>query len=287
VNVFDKDLAAKHILEHYRPDDFLAVVLIKRGPDGKTLGVSHEYATAEALSSDRRQAHFRAANASGSDVYITVNALVAGTRNREKGDVLAIRHLFLDIDKSGPAVLRGVLESRELPKPRKVLCTSPSKYQVLWRVEGFSPDQAESVVRGMAIKYEADQSVWDCARILRMPGFRNHKIQDRFHAVSVVRSEPSIGILTPADFPVFPELERQIARGEGRKLEPGHSSKSERDWAMVLRKLERDEDPTAVKSWLERERPDKPNPGKYADYTVEKARQYRQRHPAASRCPKR
>ena len=49
--------------------------------------VKHEYATAEALASDRRQAHFRAANAAGADLYLTVNALVPGTHNREKRDV--------------------------------------------------------------------------------------------------------------------------------------------------------------------------------------------------------
>src|SRR3979409_1051660 len=83
VKMFDKNLVAKHILEHYRPDDFLAAVLIKRGPDRKTLGVSHEYATAEVLSSDRRQAHFRAANASGSDLYTSQSTPLY--RGRETG----------------------------------------------------------------------------------------------------------------------------------------------------------------------------------------------------------
>src|SRR5262249_6364476 len=67
-----------HICEHYKPDDYLAAVLITRSADGKVVAVKHEYATAEALASDRRQAHFRAANAAGADLYLTVNALVPG-----------------------------------------------------------------------------------------------------------------------------------------------------------------------------------------------------------------
>jgi hypothetical protein len=98
---FDRKLPSRHIREHYQSDDYLAAVLIWRAPDGKTADIRHEYATAEELASERRQAHFRASNASGADLYLTVNALVPGTHNREKSDVQTIRHLYLDVDRVG------------------------------------------------------------------------------------------------------------------------------------------------------------------------------------------
>lgn len=281
--MFDKSIASRHISEHYRPNDYLAAVLITRGAGGKATEVKHEFATAEALAGERRMAHFRAANASGADIYLTVNTLKAGTRNREKRDVETIRHLYIDVDENGPEVLKGVLSSH-LPKPSKVLLTSPGKYQLLWKVEGFTPDQAESIVRGMTRQYGADQAVWDCARILRIPGFRNHIIGDKLHVVSAVPGDRSAGGLTPADFPAFPELERQIAGGEGKKLGAGHHSQSEVDWGRVLRRLERNEDPAAIKAWLERERQDKARPAAYAEGTVNRAMAYRQRQGGAARC---
>jgi hypothetical protein len=63
----------------------------------------------------------------------------------------------------------------EMPRPWAIIESSPGKYQVLWRVEGFPQDQAEVVTRGLAHHFGADQSVWDAARVLRLPGFRNCK----------------------------------------------------------------------------------------------------------------
>ena len=100
--VLDKNIPADHIRKHYQSDDYLAAVLIYRGKDGKALSVKHEYATAAVLAGEKRQAHFRAANADGADIYVTVNSLVPGTHHREKRDVQTIRHLYLDVDLGMP-----------------------------------------------------------------------------------------------------------------------------------------------------------------------------------------
>jgi hypothetical protein len=180
------------------------------------------------------------------------------------------------------------MKSRELPHPSTVIATSPGKMQVLWRVENFAKDEAEAVVRGMAARYGGDQAVWDCARILRLPGFRNCKPQyvKPFYT-RILPGENTYRILRPEDFPVFPELERQIAHAEVRKIAPKHHSRSEEDWARVLRKLAKGEDPEAVKAWLEKERHDKASPKYYAARTVDRALQFRQRHPLQRHCPNR
>jgi hypothetical protein len=270
--MFDTRIPVKHITEHYQPDDYLAAVLIRRDVDGETISVKHEYATAEALSNERRQAHFRAANAGGADLYLTVNALVPGTHNREKRDVQTIRHLYLDVDRSGPEVLDRIMRAEHLPSPSTVIATSPGKLQVLWRVEGFSKDEAEAVVRRMAAAYGADQAVWDCARILRIPGFRNVKYKEPFYA-RILPGERSEKILTPADFPKYPDLGRQITRGYMRQIPAGHHSMSEREWGQVMQKLEHGQDRVGVERWLAEQAltRGKPRPEDYAKRTVENA----------------
>ena len=108
--MFDADIPSRYIEAHYEPSDRLAVVLINR----KTGTIKHEFGSAEFLASPRYQAHLRAANAHGADVYLTVNALNPDARRRTKTDVAAIRHLYLDIDEGGPAALNKLLLDRDI-----------------------------------------------------------------------------------------------------------------------------------------------------------------------------
>jgi hypothetical protein len=152
--------------------------------------IKHEFASAEFFASPRYLAHLRAANAHGADVYLTVNTLKPEAKRRTKADVETVRHLYLDIDRGGPAALKKVLLDPDMPKPHSVLESSPGKYQVLWQVENFSPQHAETVTRGLARKFDADVGVWDSARVLRMPGFRNHKYETAYYVVEIPISPP-------------------------------------------------------------------------------------------------
>ena len=49
------------------------------------------------------------------------------------------------------------------------------KYQVLWRVEGFTFEQQESALKLLAITFGGDPACTDCNRVLRLPGFLNRK----------------------------------------------------------------------------------------------------------------
>jgi len=279
--VLDKNIPADHIRKHYQSDDYLAVVLIYRGKDGKALSVKHEYATADVLAGEKRQAHFRAANANGADIYLTVNSLVPGTHHREKRDVQAIRHLYLDVDRDGPAVLERILAS-PLPRPSTVIASSPGKLQILWRVSGFGKQEAEATVLGLALQYGADATVWDCARILRLPGFRNTKYQVPYYA-RVLAGDRSSGILIVRDFPQYPGRLRDLVPELRQKIPDGHHSMSEREWGQVMRKLEKGETPALVRSWLaqQAEGRGKPRPEDYAKRTVENAMRQFQNRPRA------
>ena len=279
--MLDKNIPADHIRKHYQSDDYLAAVLIYRGEDGKALSVKHEYATAAVLASEKRQAHFRAANADGADIYVTVNSLVPGTHHREKRDVQAIRHLYLDVDRDGPAVLQRILAS-PLPRPSTVIASSPGKLQILWRVSGFGKQEAEATVLGLALQYGADATVWDCARILRLPGFRNTKYQEPYYA-RVLAGERSSGILMAGDFPQYPDKLRHLIPEVRQKIPDGHHSMSEREWGQVMRKLEKGEAPALIRSWLAQQAGNrgKPRPDDYAKRTVENAIRQFQNRPRA------
>jgi len=276
--MFDPEIPSRYIAANYEPSDRLAVVLINR----ETGTIKHEFGSAEFLASPRYQAHLRAANAHGADVYLTVNALKPDANRRTKTDIAAIRHLYLDIDEGGPAALNRLLLDRDMPKPHSVLESSPGKYQVLWQVENFSPQHAETVVRGLARRFGADVAVWDTARVLRLPGFRNHKYETSHYVVEIPNSPPPYR-LRPMDFPAFPVSLPQAA--EPRDLAPNHQagsyhSQSERDWAFANRALDRGEDPAVIKQKIATFRHDKHNPDYYAERTVDKAQTARHSSPA-------
>src|ERR1700733_657785 len=76
-------------------------------------------------------------NHGGANVYVAANPLRSGSRKRTKECIALVRHLYIDIDTDGDARLATLCASDAVPTPTAVLSTSPGKYQVLWRVNGF------------------------------------------------------------------------------------------------------------------------------------------------------
>jgi hypothetical protein len=166
----------------------------------------------------------------------------------------------------------GILRTEGIPNPHHVLNTSPDKHQVIWSVEGFSPEQAEELVRAMAQSFGADQAVWDVARVLRMPGFRNWKYELP-HYVKDIHENPGEHIYRPGDFPTHQKDHPAVVLNDPQKrnTQTGHVSQSERDWAFARRALERGDLPSTVQARIEQFRQDKPNPRYYAQRTVRRA----------------
>ena len=71
------------------------------------------------------------------------------------------------------------LTAAELPDQQ----LSP-KWLIVWKVEGFAPEQAERLQRWLARETGADPAGTDCARVLRLPRLYNHKYA-KPHFVSV------------------------------------------------------------------------------------------------------
>jgi hypothetical protein len=211
----------------------------------------------------------------GCDVYVGMNALKTNAFTRTKHDILAIRHLYADLDRDGSASLAAIEKSTEVPTPNYVLNTSPDKYQVIWRVEDIDLAHAEALLHAIAREFDGDQAATDAARVLRVPGFLNKKydqdflvsaqhLSDRvYHARDFkLRTEP-----VDSDYRQLRRLRSQPTTSEPRPI-----SQSERDWAHVKSALASGANPKELIAQLARSRAnDKSDPQYYARLTVTKA----------------
>src|ERR1035438_6259257 len=110
-------------------------------------------------------------NADGANVYVAANPLRSDSRKRTKECIVAVRHLYLDLDTDGEARLSSLRASDAVPPPNAIISTSLGKYQTLWRVDGFTLEQQESALKLLAITFGGDPACTDCNRVLRLPGF--------------------------------------------------------------------------------------------------------------------
>src|SRR6266700_1027690 len=101
------------------------------------------------------------------NIYAAANPLRPGSRKRTKESIASVRHLYIDIDTDGDARLAALRASEMVPPPTSILSTSPGKYQVLWRVEGFDIVRQEQTLKLLAIAFGADPACTDCNRVLR------------------------------------------------------------------------------------------------------------------------
>ena len=262
----DNSVAPNYIRENFDRDDHIAVVIIKKPAIEQRIDLAGKVAT------DKYQAWLRHLNAVGGDVYIGMSTYQPGSSGRTKGDVAQIKHVFQDFDVNGTQAVKALLERREIPKPNYIIESSPGRFQTIWKVDGFTRARAEAVMAGMGRELGADPAVHDVARVMRLPGFYNHK-RPTPHLVTVEKLLDQVW--TPADFPAYSEhltvtTERRFGVGAPR---PPNApiSQSERDWAEVNRALARGRDPNEVRQELAAKRTDKPNPEYYADITVTKA----------------
>ena len=262
--------APNYIRDNFKPEDRLAVVLVNK----QNNTVVQRIARADSVASEEFQRWLRHMNANKFEVYVSMNSLQPGARGRTKTDIDQIRHVYLDLDEAGPDALKKILDRQDLPKPNYVLNTSPGKYQVVWKAEGFTKDQAEDLQRGLARETGADPAATDCARVLRLPGFYNHK----YGRPHYVRAEKiSEEIATPDRFPARQEEAVHVAPSTRSYPERsttagnGAITQSERDWAYAKRALSRGIPKEQVIEDIMHFRPDKPNPRYYAEHTVSKA----------------
>ncbi len=264
-------LASEYIRSGFRPRDRHAVFLLHR----RSGGVIQRIIAAEDIASNEMLQWLARKNNEGFEVYVGMNALRPNAQGRTKADIADIRHLYLDLDRDAETALSSLQSRQDTPEPNRILDTSPGKLQVVWKVERFTLAEAETLQRRLAGEFGADPAATDAARVLRLPGFLNHKCEPP-HGVGV--RAPSERIHQPGDFGSLKERPqhepvRPSPRAPGR-VNPGHISQSERDWAYAKRELWRGRHPSAVAKAIAKFRKgEKSDPRYYAERTVQRARE--------------
>ncbi len=256
----------------FEPSNRLAV-LVRNRERGET---TQRIATAGKIVEDSFQQWLRFKNEKQSaDIYVGMNPLKPEARARTKEDIHSIRHLYLDLDHEAPRSLAVVEQSNLVPQPNVVIATSPNKFQLVWRVEGFLQEQAEAVLRAMARKFGGDPAATDSTRVLRMPGFVNRKYDVDFTVTAEIRNEQRY---IPHNFRLrtdAAELDPRPTRSAGSRQASSTRqplSQSEHDWAYAKRSLAKGVPPEEVIRQIADYRAnDKANPNYYAQLTVSKA----------------
>jgi hypothetical protein len=276
--------ASEYINDNFKSSDRIAVLVLNRNLGETTQRIT----TAQKAASPEFQAWLRYKNANGADIYVGMNPLKQDASTRTKDDIETIRHLYLDLDHDGSAALEGIKNSDLVPQPNYVLNTSPEKFQVVWKAEGVTLDEAEALQHSMVREFGGDPAATDSTRVLRLPGFTNKKYDQDFY---VKAHAESMQIYHLRDFKV-PIDSQDAPRHHNEEIARGHRapgttlSQSEHDWAYAKRALSRGDDPEQVIRRIADYRgDDKSDPGYYARRTVSKAQDDLQRKSVAVRKP--
>ncbi len=261
--------APEYVLALHAPEDFAAILVRNRARQRTTQRIL----PVDVIAGRKFQAWLDEENLAGGDVFIGMNPIRSNSRYRTKEHIREIRHVYLDLDEDAGASLQAIRTSGDVPNANFVLDTSPGKHQVVWRVESFDASEAERVLRALASSYGGDPAATDISRMLRLPGFRNHKYNNEFvvrvhHETDAVHHRGEFAIQEGS-----PESPRRLEdSGAGRTLPPGHKSQSEADWAYAKRALARGDDPEQIIQRIADYRAaDKADPLYYARLTVMKA----------------
>jgi hypothetical protein len=267
-----RDVGAREYLGTiFEPSDRLAV-LVRNHLSGE---IQQRITSAGRVEEPSFQDWLQFKNREGFDVYIGMNPLKPASRTRTKDDVLSIKHLYLDLDYQGTKSLATIQQSNLVPPPNYVLSTSPDKFQVIWRVEEITQQQAESLLRAMARKFGGDPAATDTTRVLRIPGFANKKYEEAFvvraeHHSDRVHHFPDFKVRIDQFDASYQPLRRNSASSGANRTRA--LSQSEHDWAFAKRALARGADPEEVIQKIRDFRAgDKSDPRYYAAHTVAKA----------------
>src|ERR1017187_6457558 len=209
-------------------------------------------------------------NSIGANIYVAANPLHCGSRKRTKECIAAVRHLSLDLDTDGEARLASLRASDAVPPPNAIVSTSFGKYQVLWRVDGFTLEQEESALKLLAITFGGDPACTDCNRVLRLPGFLNCKY-DPAWPVTVEYPGDSTWSFDDFRLDILAADALLSPRAITARKQPGNHANSERDWAWILDELAHGKDAAKLTRKLAASGADKPNPLYYAQRTVDVA----------------
>jgi hypothetical protein len=148
----------------------------------------------------------------GHNIYLTMNPVDPVAKNRQKQNIAAIRTVYIDVDENGSESIELVRQSvafGEIPPPHFIVSSSPNKFYVIWRVEGFTVELQEGLNRALQQKFGGDKQAIDASRVLRLPGTKNLKYEGQ-PVCTIVEQNPGPR-LKPSDFEIeFSAIPQQV-----------------------------------------------------------------------------
>jgi hypothetical protein len=173
---------------------------------------------------------------SGARIHVAAHPLRSDRRKRTKDSIATVRHLYLDFDIDGEARLTSLRTSDTVPTPTAVLSTSLDRYQTLCRIDNFTFERQENILKLLAIPFGGGPACVDRKRTLRLPGFRNCK-NDPSYPITV--KYPCDSTSNPGDFrldiPAANDL--PLPHAISSRKHPGKHTNSEPDWAWIRHEL--------------------------------------------------
>jgi len=166
--------------------------------------VAQRVAPVSVVMSSPCQAWLARENDAAVNVYVSVNAIRPRKVSRRRTAIGAIRHVFLDADHGGPAIVAAIAARRDLPPPSYVLHSSPNRVHVLWRVTGFTIERVEALQKQLARELATDSAATSCSQTTRLPGFLNQKRRPAYRVT--IEYQGVVAVYTPDDFPTPPAV---------------------------------------------------------------------------------
>jgi RepB DNA-primase from phage plasmid len=204
----DRTAPGRFLETAFGPDDWVAIFL----KSYDTNSVAQRVLPVSWIQSERFQRWLRAMNSRKYNVFVSVNAITSGRRSRTRDAIGAVRHVFLDGDDDGVAVLTRVESRRDLPPPSYVLHTSPNHIHLFWRVTGFDHHLVERLQKQLARELGTDPAATPVTQNTRLPGFLSHK-RPQPHLVTIEYRDVNVRY-RPEDFPQV-----KVATTEPRPIE--------------------------------------------------------------------
>jgi len=184
--------AAEYIGALFAADDLICIMTLQQGKN-----INHIFVPFAEATSDKFTASLHKQNEAGANIFICMNPLTA--KRRIKENVGTIRTVYLDLDHNGATTLNKIADSLLVPKPHFVLQSSPGRFFVIWRVKDIKPADQERLLDALIPEFGGDPAASDMVRVLRLPGFKNHKYPDK-PVVEVVESNFDGAAYTASDF---------------------------------------------------------------------------------------
>ncbi len=191
----DREAPLQFLRTAFTADDWVAIFL----KSYETGAVVQRIGPVSWVMQPRFQAWLRFKNLQRFNIYVGVNAIAPGRRSRTRDAVGTIRHVFLEADRDGPAVLQRIAARTDLPEPSYILHSSPNRVHVFWRVTGFGAARVEALQKRLSSELGTDTAATPVTQTTRLAGYMNHKYSPGHLVTIEYRSTDAVR--GPTEFP--------------------------------------------------------------------------------------